>query len=294
MRANFGSCLAYSTFLNDLVSLAIDNPNVCQTMTGLGRVVGNNMVSAIERLNREDSELMTLLSQEDAASYPYLESLTSQLFWTIRLLLKRHIFVHSPYEIIYCAESLLDEMHKATMQNRLATPFDLHSLALATMTLLEATALPEFATECWDALKKLEDILDYRAERDTAPAEFDAIFDTPGWDAKFRLFTEWRRAKVQESQVQDASLNRRSSNAAPLMGPNEQRSLQHLADLAVGAEGSVAANASPPPPENTVSATSPRPAPLQPSGRVVVDFTVLTHKGYLNVFAGLIYPRRSR
>lgn len=260
-------------------------------MTGLGRVVGNNMVSAIERLNREDSELMSLMSQEDTASYSFLESLSSQLFWTVRLLMKRHVFVYSPYEIIYCAGSLMDEMHKATMQNRLATPFDLHSLALATMTLLEATILPEFASECWDGLRKLDDILGHRAERDNTPAEFEGIFGTPGWDAKFRLFTEWRRTKVQESQIQDANLNRRNSSAAPPMGPNEQRSLQHLADLAVGAEGSVAGNASPPPEAN---ATSPRLAPLQPSGRAMVDFTMLTQKGYLNVFAGLIYSRRTR
>lgn len=284
--------LAYSTFLNDLVSLIVDNPNVCQNMTGLGRVVGNNMVSAIERLNREDSELTSFITQEEMASNPFLESLSNQLFWTVRLLMKRHVFVYSPYEIIHCAEALMDAMHKATLSSRLATPFDLHSLCLATMTLLEATVLPEFANECWEALKKLDAILDYRAERATAPAEFEEIFSTPGWDAKLRLFTEWRRAKVQESQIQDANatLARRNSNVAPPMGPNEQRSLQHLADLAVGAEGSVG-NASPPP-ENPAGPTSPKLAPFQPSGRIAVDFTMLTHKGYLNVFAGLIYSRR--
>src|SRR5699024_10590261 len=99
------------------------------------------------------------------------------------------------------------------------------------------------------------------------------------------------------SQLQDPNLNKSSSSTAP-MGPNEQRSLQHLADLAVGAEDSVAAsaNASTPPPAlpSTENTTSPNLASAQPQqGRVVVDFTLLTKEGYLNVFSGLIY-RRSR
>src|SRR5699024_975255 len=148
---------------------------------------------------------------------------------------------------------------KATMQSRLARPFDLHSLALATMTLLEAAVVPEYANECWDALHKVEEILDRSAKRNAGAAEFVDVRTTPGCDTKIRIFLEGRRIKAQESQLQDPNLNKSSSSTAP-MGPNEQRSLQHLADLAVGAEDSVAAsaNASTPPPalpstENTTS-----------------------------------------
>lgn len=231
--------------------------------------------------------MLAIMSEEEAAKHPYLESLTAQLYWTIQLLMKRHIFVWSPYEVIYSAISLIDEIYKATMQDRLTTPFDFHSLALAAVTLLEACVIPDFADECWESLNKLDDLLEHRLVRSTSGVEFDDILGTPGWDRLFRQYIDSGRPKVQESQIQDATLNRRSSNTAPPMGPNEQRSLQHLADLAVGAEGSVTANASPPP-ENPANATSPRHGPASMQGKVIVDFTKLTSKGYLNVFVGLI------
>ena len=272
-------------------------------------MIGANLASSLERLS-EVQDLRGYHAPEESSPDSFLESLQNQLYWTIRLLIKRHIFVYSPYEIIYSAEEVINELHKATMQSRLATPFDIHSLALASMTLLEATVLPEHANECWDSLNKLEEILDYRAKRFAGVPEFQDIFATPGWDNKIRIFLEWRRAKSQESQLQDSNNNlvkttpstTGAAGAPPVLGPNEQRSLQHLADLAVGAEGSVAAsvnvNASSPPPvlpstESNMNATSPNLAsgshPQQ--GRVVVDFTLLTKEGYLNVFSGLIYRR---
>lgn len=272
-------------------------------------MIGANLASSLERLS-EVQDLRGYHAPEESSPDSFLESLQNQLYWTIRLLIKRHIFVYSPYEIIYSAEEVISELHKATMQSRLATPFDIHSLALASMTLLEATVLPEHANECWDSLNKLEEILDYRAKRFAGVPEFQDIFATPGWDNKIRIFLEWRRAKSQESQLQDSNNNlvkttpstTGAAGVPPVLGPNEQRSLQHLADLAVGAEGSVAAsvnvNASSPPPvlpstESNMNATSPNLASgshLQ-QGRVVVDFTLLTKEGYLNVFSGLIYRR---
>lgn len=272
-------------------------------------MIGANLASSLERLS-EVQDLRGYHAPEESSPDSFLESLQNQLYWTIRLLIKRHIFVYSPYEIIYSAEEVINELHKATMQSRLATPFDIHSLALASMSLLEATVLPEHANECWDALNKLEEILDHRAKRFAGVPEFQDIFATPGWDSKIRIFLEWRRAKSQESQLQDSNntlvkttpSTTGVAGAPPVLGPNEQRSLQHLADLAVGAEGSVAANvnvnASSPPPvlpstENSMNATSPNLVsgshPQQ--GRVVVDFTLLTKEGYLNVFSGLIYRR---
>lgn len=288
---------AYSTYLVELVTLGAIENNVCQTNTGLGRMVGANMVASLERLTQVDDFHKLNETLEGAMSQSFFESLQNQLDWTIRLLIKRHIYVYSPYEIIYSAIEVINEMHKANLQSRLTTPFDLHSLALASMTLLEATVIPEHANECWDALKKVEEILDYRAKQSTGAAEFGDIFATPGWDSKIRIFLEWRRTKSQESQLQDSNLGKSGSAAPPVMGPNEQRSLQHLADLAVGAEGTVAANAGSPPAlsaDNNLNATSPNLTSVsQPQGRIVVDFTLLTKEGYLNVFSGLIY-RRSR
>lgn len=289
-------------------------PNVCQTNTGLGRMVGANLVASLERLAEVERARQFRETPEEAAAHGFLDNLEPQLYWTIRLLIKRHIFVYSPYEVIYCAEELVNEMHKSTTQPRLPTPFDLHSLALASMTLLEAVVLPEYANECWESLKKVEEILDHRAKHTSEAGEFEDIFATPGWDAKIRAFLDWRRSNNKatlETSAPDANLKNASSTAPPpVMGPNEQRSLQHLADLAVGAEGTVSANASSPPPalpptENpaagpssalnaTTSTPSAVPPSTHPQGRIYVDFTLLTKEGYLNVFSGLVYRRSGR
>ncbi|KAJ5899487.1 hypothetical protein N7495_004231 [Penicillium taxi] len=281
---------AYSSFLSEIVTMATVDHNVCQTNTGLGRMVGANMVASLERL-AEMEDVFKVHELAEATRLPF-ESLQNQLYWTVRLLIKRHVYVYSPYEIIYCAQEIINELHKATVQIRRPTPFDLHSLALASMTLLEAAILPEHSSECWDSLLKVEEILDRRAK---PLAEF-VLFATPGWDAKIRVFLEWRRAKSQESQLQEAvsSMNKVGSSQ-PVMGPNEQRSLQHLADLAVGAEGTVGQSSPPPPGLSAESDASLNLAPqLSTSGigRIVVDFTMLTKEGYLNVFSGLIYRRR--
>lgn len=295
------SSIAYSTFLSEVVTLAIAEPNVCQSNTGIGRVISANLAASLERLSGLDDFQGAPEGQENGSSHNLIESLQNQLYWTTRLLIKRHIFVYSPYEIIFSAEEVINELHKASLQSRQTTPFDLHSLALATMTLLEASVLPEYTNECWEALGRVEDILDHREKRSLESSEFGDIFHTESWDAKIRLFLEWRRTKSQETQLHDPNLGKIGSTAPPVVGPNEQRSLQHLADLAVGAEGSVTVNASPPPPSaipsgenHNITATSPNLASaLQPQGRIVVDFTLLTKEGYLNVFSGLIY-RRSR
>ncbi|OJI98450.1 hypothetical protein ASPVEDRAFT_80099 [Aspergillus versicolor CBS 583.65] len=292
---------SYSTFLSEIVTLAIAETNVCQSNTGIGRVISANLAGSLERLSGLDDFQGTPEGQENGSSHNFVESLQNQLYWTTRLLIKRHIFVYSPYEIIFSAEEVINELHKASLQSRQTTPFDLHSLALATMTLLEASVLPEYSNECWEALGRVEDILDHREKRSLESSEFGDIFHTESWDAKIRLFLEWRRTKSQETQLHDPNLGKIGSTAPPVVGPNEQRSLQHLADLAVGAEGSVAVNASPPPPSaipsgenHNITATSPNLASaLPPQGRIVVDFTLLTKEGYLNVFSGLIY-RRSR
>lgn len=282
-----------------MVTLANVDHNVCQTNSGLGRIIGANLVSSLERLAEMEDIFQIHELPENSTTRPLYESLQAQLYWTVRLLIKRHVFVYSPYEIIFCAQEVINEMHKSTMQSRLPSPFDLHSLALASMTLLEATVLQEHASECWATLEKVEEILDRRSKRAEEGSEFANIFATPEWDAKIRIFLEWRRIKSQESQLQEAEIGGLVKSQQPMMGPNEQRSLQHLADLAVGAEGSVGQNAPSTPPPGLSNDQGEHEQNLAPqltqsnggSGRVVVDFTMLTKEGYLNVFSGLIYRR---
>ncbi|KAJ5671833.1 hypothetical protein N7507_000960 [Penicillium longicatenatum] len=291
---------SFSTFLSEMVTLATVEHNICQTNTGLGRMVGANLVASLERLSEMEDVFKVHELPENTTTRTLFESLQSQLYWTVRLLIKRHVFVYSPYEIIYCAQEVVNELYKATLQARLPTPFDLHSLALASMTLLEATVLPEHANDCWASLDRVEEILDHRDSRTNEIGEFSNILGTPGWDAKIRVFLEWRKAKSQESQLHESVGKVGSGIAPPVMGPNEQRSLQHLADLAVGAEDSVGqSSATPPPGLGEQGDTSPNLAPQLAqshggTGRTVVDFTMLTKEGYLNVFSGLIYNKRSR
>ncbi|KAJ5583334.1 hypothetical protein N7535_001954 [Penicillium sp. DV-2018c] len=290
---------SYSTFISDTVSLATVDHNICQTNSGLGRIIGSNLVASLERLAQMEDIFRIHELPENSTTRPLYESLQTQLYWTVRLLIKRHVFVYSPSEIIFCAQEIINEMHKSTTQSRLPSPFDLHSLALASMTLLEATVLPEHANECWETLEKLEEILDRRSKRRIQGAEFEDIFGTPEWDSKIRIFLEWRRIKSQETQLQEAETGATVKSQQPVMGPSEQRSLQHLADLAVGAEGSVGQNAQSPPPSGVSNVHNESESNLAPqlaqaqsgTGRVVVDFTMLTKAGYLNVFSGLIYHR---
>lgn len=289
-RANM---TAYSSFLIDLIPLITENYSINQAKAGVGRLIGNNLIGALERLNRIDAELLNSVPgerPEQTSDRNNLENLAATFYWTIRLLIKRHIFVNSPYEIIHCAKELANELYAAIGHLRPQTPFELHCIALCTMTLLEATVLPEYASDCWDSLKRIESVISFR-DFHAESNEFQDILLTPAWDDKFRLFMEWRRTKAQESQLHDpAAQHRRTSSAAAAapMGANQQRSLQHLADLAVGAEeGSVSS----PPPEN--ASASPKLGPAQAQqGKTVVDFTLLTQKGYLNVFSGLIYSRK--
>lgn len=275
---------SYSTFLAEMATLVTIDPNVCQASTGMGRLMAANLVASLERLSDVERFRKFQENPDDAVAHSFLDSLEPQLYWTIRLLVKRHIFVYSPYEVISCAQDVVNEMHKAYSSTRQATPFDLHSLVLASMTLLEATVLPEYANECWESVKKIEDILDRREKQTADASEFNSIFATPGWDARIRAFVDWRRAKALDFVGE-------SVGGVPQgVGLSEQRSLQHLADLAVGAEGPVATGASSSPPAENVNALSPKLAPLlQSQGRIVVDFTMLTKEGYLNVLAGLAY-----
>lgn len=297
--------------------------NVCQTNTGLGRVVAANLVASLERLS--DIERQHKPDGYSDELQRTLRHVQDQMYWTIRLVITRHVFVYSPFEIIYCAKELVDTLHRASDKGDF-NPFDLHSLALALMTLEEASSMPEYTNECHEYIGKIERILIERENAYMEGSEMSGIMATPSWDALYRAVIDWRRGQVEDS----SSLHKTSGGAStgagpdtapPVLGPNEQRSLQHLADLAVGAEGSVSAAAaaaaagassSPPPPPPAVSSTdttsahpttaaaaasgtsaaSPNLAPhRQPQERVVIDFTMLTSEGYLNVFAKLLNRR---
>ena len=251
--------------------------------SGVTRLLKCSLFSQLNRLN--DIERAHSHATDELIPRSYFETLGPQVFWTVNLLVRRHMFVYTPLEVIYAAEAVVKEMLKKTTTNRLPSPFDVHSLCIATLTLLEATDMPIFAGHCWEVLDKVDKILDAREKAASKAGEFDNIFATPAWDRRIRSSLERKRNKDQFGQSH--SISRTNSAAVyPLVGPNEQRSLQHLADLAVGAEG-VVANASSPPliGENHIAAAASGAGSTGPQSRQrFVDFTRLTKYGYLNVF----------
>lgn len=150
-------------------------------------------------------------------------------------------------------------MHKDVLTTRIPSPIDIYSLALAVITLLEASKLPLGADFCWKILGDVEQILDRRAQATASAGEFEDLFSTPQWDQQLRAWIGTERSNQSQQQSNEntnagdadqgqnpthSSVNNgntthsnTSSSQPPLVGPNEQRSLQHLADLAVGAEG---------------------------------------------------------
>jgi hypothetical protein len=207
------------------------------------------------------------LANTDATILPagYLEALGPQVYWTVNLYITRFLYVFAPYEVIHSAEALVKEMHKDVLTTRIPSPIDIYSLSLAVITLLEASKLPLCAEFCWKILGDVEQILDRRAQATATAGEFEDLFSTPQWDQQLRAWIaaeksdkpqqqnnenpDTENTDQQQNQNQsstnnatsstnsNAITNNTSSSQPPLVGPNEQRSLQHLADLAVGAEG---------------------------------------------------------
>lgn len=248
-----------------------------------------------------DLELCRPTGSEDELNMVYTESVCQLSFWFLTLLSKRHLYTQVPTEIIHPAEgiiNILDQQSETT--NPITSPFHYHFLALAVITLLEITDIPELASDAWKGLEKAVQVI-HRRERHAALAgEFESIFANQSWEACIRATIESKLAKFRSDQASNA---RQGAAAPPLVGPTEQRSLEHLADLAVGAGGGTG-NAQSPPPQSAgddkdaMAGVSSQAPPLPDMGppsnpgqkqdtRVCVDFTQLTKKGYLNVFAGL-------
>jgi hypothetical protein len=223
----------------------------------------------------------------------YMEALGPQVYWTLNLFITRPLYVFAPYEVIHSAEALVKELHK-DVPTRLASPIDIYSLALATLTLLEASKIPLCAEYCWEILANVEQVLDRRAQASALAGEFEDLFSTPAWDRQLRVWIEAEKPQQQGSSADAAGQNPPSANNTtntttannnnttnttasgnnsttqqqtqqpPLVGPNEQRSLQHLADLAVGAEGVGASG-------NGSGAGAGGASPPSPSGKFNID-----------------------
>jgi hypothetical protein len=278
--------------MSEVSELLLDAEDFTLSNYGLNRSLKRSLYGQLTRVR--DVERFQLDGSSDRLNSVHLETLSPLIYWSITLLLKRHLFTYAPAEILYPAEVIVDLLQRPSP----SSPFDIHSLALATITLLEITDIPDLANDAWESLEKVLQLLGHREKQTTEAREFTNLFPTPGWDAAIRSFIETKLAKSRSGQQQPNSNSTaaNASTAPPVVGPSEQRSLQHLADLAVGAGGGPGNASSPPatatgnaaPDEkDSTLATGPVPMSPKPHHRVVIDFTRLTKKGYLNVFAGL-------
>lgn len=278
---------AYSSLLSPLLEIITGDDEYPGPDTHVNRSMKTALQSHLERLH----ELERSYELNDKIQIPssYIAAIGPQIFWTLSLVVSRHLYLYSPFEVLYCAEAVIKEMYKQ-IPDRQTTPLDLYSLVLATMTLLEGTELPAFSSWTWEVIGKAEQILDRRTKATSCAQEFENLFSSSAWDSRLRALIDNKRARDQSCHGISSALNG-NGTAPPLVGPNEQRSLQHLADLAVGAEGAVPGASSPPPTgaaaDGVAGSTFANQQPAQQTTQVSIDFTLLTKRGFMNVLAAI-------
>lgn len=231
------------------------------------------------------------LSQTDPAVVSTLESFSPLVYWSIQLLIKRHIYIYVPAELIYPSQVIIEIMKKqAENPTPISSPFHFQFLALAVITLLELMDIPELVSDVQEILEKALIVISLREKHAATAGEFEKVFATQNWENTLRLFIEARINQVRQGRAGNGQFP--GTNTQPL-DATEQRSLQHLADLAVGAGGKSGNAASPPTtsagngvPENKEPATTGLEEPKE-DYPLFIDFTELTKKGYLNVLAGI-------
>ncbi|KAM5443752.1 Glucose-responsive transcription factor [Microsporum ferrugineum] len=282
----------YSTSISEINEVFFDN----SVHPSFGRMNSHSvrrlLYGQLKRL--KDIESWHETTEDNEMSTLYSESICPLLFWSLTLILKRQLYTSVPAEVLYPAEVILELLQQHSDPAKfIASPFHHHAMALAVMTLLEVTDLPELTTDAWISLDKALHILNQREKHASTADEFGNIFANRSWGECFRAMIEVKVASFRPNQ----------QGGGPV-GPNEQRSLEHLADLAVGAGGAAAvaggsseAQATRAGATATEDATSSSQANVAADAstgqkdkadlRVYVDFTQLTKRGYLNVFAGL-------
>ncbi|KMU83717.1 hypothetical protein CIHG_01500 [Coccidioides immitis H538.4] len=277
----------YSTLFAELYetfSESFNNPT-CGLSRALKRVLTGQLtrIRDIERLD---------LANTDPSIVNTLENFSPLIYWSIHLLLKRHLYVYVPAELIYPSQVIVEIMKKqAENSTPISSPFHFHFLALAVITLLELTDIPELVSDVQEILEKALGVISLREKHAATAGEFEKIFATQNWENTIQLFIEARM-----NQLRQRAENQQSTGSHLPLGATEQRSLQHLADMAVGAGGKPGLAGSPPatsagniPPENKEGSLSTAPALEEQKADypVFIDFTELTKKGYLNVLAGI-------
>ena len=245
------------------------------------RKMWNNHLHQLKKM-----ETTAINTKPEDPTIPVIKTVGPLMFNTIDLLEKRLFTAREP------ATELWLSLHKVLElldSNPHPTPFTIHALVLATITLLEFLELPEYAEKTRESLNTVIGIVYRRGKQMTEANEFESPFATPIWDEKLGKMVQKRmevydgklsHAQNQPEQVQDES--------------SVERSLQHLAEIAVGAGAGVATSSSPPAttggPDDKDTAMDLGPTITSPrvSSVHVLDFTRLVAAGYFNVLARFV------
>ncbi|KAL7271472.1 Glucose-responsive transcription factor [Rhizina undulata] len=131
----------------------------------------------------------------------------------VKLLTLRHNSSTEPYQLLEPAQRIAAMLDSS--QTRI-TPLNHHFAALALLTLVDLTEIPETREEAWKGIQQLTEALEKR--RGVATRE-----DSTGWDRAIKDLIN-RRKSIRFGSV--------STSTAEI--PPGHGSLQHLADLAVG------------------------------------------------------------
>ncbi|KAI1970641.1 Glucose-responsive transcription factor [Ophidiomyces ophidiicola] len=275
----------YSTLLAELHELfSVSLNNSAYGSRAFKRVLTGqlNRLRDIERLD---------FANIDPSTVNALENISPLVYWSIHLLLKRHLYIYTPAELLYPSQVIIEIMNKQTEDSTsISSPFHFHFLALAVITLLELMDIPELANDAQVILEKAVALISLREKHAATAGEFEKIFATQNWENTIQLFIETRIGQYRQGRIG----THQGPGANQPLGATEQRSLQHLADLAVGA-GKPGNAGSRPTSTGDVStdkreATS-NAAPCLEDPKedfpAFIDFSELTKKGYLNVLAGI-------
>ncbi len=236
---------------------------------------------------------ISTLSQASASSSPVQEA---QLF--VSLLLARHSFVNDPSEILTLSRKLADVLHSDPVNPQgheppVARPLDVHLYGLTGLTLLELidTDDAELVKPSQDALAKLCHALEQLSERAHVRlqntldgGQADGSSSLHWADALLRVIDA--KGKIDQSQRPSQST---TEGAESISEPRKDQKGSPVADITDAKESVQVISTEQQYLLSRLTNVAAMQNTIRTSGvtMTMVDFSLLTRRGYLNVLADL-------
>ena len=240
-------------------------------------------MSILSRMLHRVQRLFDTFQSSSSSTVPDPSNLIPLTTHHVILLLKRYLHVLEPVQVLAVAL----ESANILSQTPMASPIHIHFCALTTITLLETSDLenPSLAEKAYEGLADVKIALKRNILFPLRPDDPDSRAGNiiSFIDAKPRLHLPPTLSKPPPQAVLTSKDEESASNGAPpAMNAQEQRSLQHLADLAVqkGTDG----------PSEEIEGANGRSGGGHGNfgtGSPVLDFRLLATVGYLNVIPGI-------